>query len=138
MDARRRDVTIAEARTTEFDLVVVGGGINGAGIAHDAALRGLKVCLIEAQDLAFGTSSRSSKLIHGGLRYLEHYHFKLVFEGTNERAMLRKLAPHLVRALDATGWKVSGEKGAAALLKINVSTLNSRLRALGIRRPRAS
>lgn len=99
MDARQRAATIAEARATEFDLVVVGGGINGAGIAHDAALRGLKVCVVEARDLAFGTSSRSSKLIHGGLRYLEHYHFRLVFEGTNERALLRKLAPHLVRPL---------------------------------------
>lgn len=99
MDARRRAATIAHAREQQFDLVVVGGGINGAGIAHDAALRGLKVCLVEARDLAFGTSSRSSKLIHGGLRYLEHYHFRLVFEGTNERAMLRKLAPHLVRPL---------------------------------------
>lgn len=99
MDARQRARTIAAAQATDFDLVVVGGGINGAGIAHDAALRGLKVCLLEARDLAFGTSSRSSKLIHGGLRYLEHYHFRLVFEGTNERAMLRKLAPHLVRPL---------------------------------------
>ena len=99
MDARQRARTIAAAQATDFDLVVGGGGINGAGIAHDAALRGLKVCLLEARDLAFGTSSRSSKLIHGGLRYLEHYHFRLVFEGTNERAMLRKLAPHLVRPL---------------------------------------
>jgi len=99
MDARRRKAVIAEATHGVFDLAIVGGGINGAGIAHDAALRGLKVCLIEQRDLAFGTSSRSSKLIHGGLRYLEHYHFRLVFEGTNERALLRKLAPHLVRPL---------------------------------------
>lgn len=99
MDARQRAATIARARGETFDLVVVGGGINGAGIAHDAALRGLKVCVLEARDVAFGTSSRSSKLIHGGLRYLEHYHFRLVFEGTNERALLRKLAPHLVRPL---------------------------------------
>ncbi|MCB9654361.1 MAG: glycerol-3-phosphate dehydrogenase [Deltaproteobacteria bacterium] len=82
-----------------FDLVVVGGGINGAGVAHDAALRGLRPLLLEQRDLAFGTSSRSSKLIHGGLRYLEHYQFKLVFEGTNERAVLRHIAPHLVRPL---------------------------------------
>ena len=62
----------------EVDVLVVGGGINGAGIARDAALRGLSVAVIEMRDLAFGTSSRSSKLVHGGLRYLEHYEFNLV------------------------------------------------------------
>lgn len=98
-DARARAAVIAEAQSGIFDLVIVGGGINGAGIAHDAALRGLKVVVIEQRDLAFGTSSRSSKLIHGGLRYLEHYQFKLVFEGTNERNALRGIAPHLVRPL---------------------------------------
>lgn len=98
-DARRRKSVLEKLRGATFDLVVVGGGINGAGVAHDAALRGLRVLLVEERDLAFGTSSRSSKLIHGGLRYLEHYQFKLVFEGTNERAALRKIAPHLVRPL---------------------------------------
>ena len=97
--AKQRHQVIAEVNDGEFDLVVVGGGINGAGVAHDASLRGLKVLLLEQRDLAFGTSSRSSKLIHGGLRYLEHYQFKLVFESTNERAALRKVAPHLVRPL---------------------------------------
>lgn len=102
LDARRRSSVLARLADREggsFDIVVIGGGINGAGIAHDAALRGFKVLLVEQRDLAFGTSSRSSKLIHGGLRYLEHYQFKLVFEGTNERAALRKIAPHLVRPL---------------------------------------
>lgn len=98
-DARERTRVVSEVEGGEFDLVVVGGGINGAGVARDAALRGLKVLLLEQRDLAFGTSSRSSKLIHGGLRYLEHYQFKLVFEGTNERAILRRIAPHLVRPL---------------------------------------
>jgi glycerol-3-phosphate dehydrogenase len=98
-DARQRASVIGEVSGGAFDLVVVGGGINGAGVAHDAALRGLKVLLLEQRDLAFGTSSRSSKLIHGGLRYLEHYQFRLVFEGTNERAALRHVAPHLVRPL---------------------------------------
>ena len=97
--AKNRKAVIDEIEDASFDLVIVGGGINGAGVAHDAALRGLKVLLLEQRDLAFGTSSRSSKLIHGGLRYLEHYHFKLVFESTNERAALRKIAPHLVRPL---------------------------------------
>jgi glycerol-3-phosphate dehydrogenase len=84
----------------KFDLLVVGGGITGAGIARDAVLRGLKVALVEKTDFGAGTSSKSSKLVHGGLRYLEHGNFKLVFEGTNERALLMKLAPHLVRPLE--------------------------------------
>ncbi len=80
-----------------FDLVVIGGGVTGAGTALDAATRGLSVALIEQRDLASGTSSRSSKLIHGGLRYLEQFEFKLVFEALRERGLLLStLAPHLV------------------------------------------
>jgi glycerol-3-phosphate dehydrogenase len=82
-----------------FDVLVVGGGITGAGIARDAAARGLSVALVEKLDFGSGTSSRSSKLIHGGLRYLEHAEFALVFESVNERKRLMKLAPHLVRPL---------------------------------------
>lgn len=82
-----------------FDLVIIGGGINGAGVARDASLRGMKVALIEAKDFASGTSSRSSKLIHGGIRYLENYDFKLVFEALNERTKLFEIAPHLVHPL---------------------------------------
>lgn len=81
------------------DLLVIGGGINGVGIARDAALRGLDVAMVEARDLAYGTSSRSSKLIHGGLRYLEQLEFSLVFEAVSERRILMDLAPHLVRPL---------------------------------------
>jgi glycerol-3-phosphate dehydrogenase len=77
------------------DLIVIGGGINGAGIAADAAGRGLSVLLLEAQDLACATSSASSKLIHGGLRYLEHYEFRLVSEALAEREVLLRLAPHI-------------------------------------------
>ncbi len=76
------------------DLIVIGGGINGAGIAADAAGRGLSVLMLEAQDLACATSSASSKLIHGGLRYLEHYEFRLVSEALAEREVLLKMAPH--------------------------------------------
>lgn len=83
----------------ELDLVVVGGGITGAGIARDAALRGLSVALLDARDLAEGTSSRSSRLIHGGLRYLETLDFRLVFEASAERRRLLELAPHLVSPL---------------------------------------
>src|SRR5690606_19820587 len=79
--------------------LVIGGGITGCGIARDAARRGLRVALVEMHDLAFGTSSRSSKLVHGGLRYLEHYEFSLVFEAVSERRILLDIAPHLVNPL---------------------------------------
>lgn len=83
--------------TGPFDVLVIGGGIFGAGVARDAVLRGLRVALIEQADFASGTSSRSSKLIHGGLRYLEHAAFGLVAESCRERHRLRELAPHLVK-----------------------------------------
>src|SRR4051794_26350606 len=81
----------------EFDIAVIGGGINGAGIARDAAGRGLKVLLVEQNDLASGTSSSSTKLIHGGLRYLEQRAFGLVRESLTEREVLLHAAPHIVR-----------------------------------------
>lgn len=79
-----------------FDLAVIGGGVNGAGIARDAAGRGAKVLLLERGDLAQGTSSNSTKLIHGGLRYLEHYEFSLVREALSEREVLWGIAPHII------------------------------------------
>ena len=82
-----------------FDLLVIGGGINGAGIARDATGRGLSVMLVERDDLAAHTSSSSTKLIHGGLRYLEHYEFRLVAEALAEREVLLKLAPHIIEPL---------------------------------------
>lgn len=82
-----------------FDLAVIGGGVNGAGIARDAAGRGAKVLLLEGGDLAQGTSSASTKLIHGGLRYLEHYEFGLVRESLTEREALWKIAPHIIHPL---------------------------------------
>ena len=82
-----------------MDLLVIGGGITGAGIARDAAMRGLSTILVEQHDLAFGTSSRSSRLIHGGLRYLEEGDLKLVFEALGERKVLLTIAPHLVHPL---------------------------------------
>jgi glycerol-3-phosphate dehydrogenase len=95
-----RSQTFARLAGETFDLLIIGGGITGAGVARDAATRGYKVALVEKTDFASGTSSKSSKLVHGGLRYLEHAQFKLVFEGTNERALLMKVAPHLVRPLE--------------------------------------
>ena len=94
----QRDSAISQLGTEQFDILVIGGGVNGVGAALDAASRGLKVALIEAQDIAAGTSSRSSKLIHGGLRYLEQYDFKLVREALHERElMVSTLCPHLVK-----------------------------------------
>ncbi len=87
------------ARRDCFDLLVIGGGINGCGIARDAAGRGLSVLLVEQGDLAGATSSASSKLIHGGLRYLEHYEFRLVREALAEREVLLRVAPHIVRPM---------------------------------------
>src|SRR5207302_11502246 len=86
-------------REAAFDVLILGGGITGAGVALDAALRGLRVGLIDKGDFASGTSSVSSKLVHGGLRYLEHAEFHLVYEALHERGLLLHNAPHLVRPL---------------------------------------
>ena len=95
----RGDVTEEPAERRSLDLLVIGGGINGAGIARDAAGRGLRVCLVEQSDLAAFTSSASTKLIHGGLRYLEYREFRLVRESLAERERLLRIAPHLVQPL---------------------------------------
>ncbi len=91
-----RQNNITNLKESEFDLLIIGGGITGAGIALDAASRGMKVALIEKNDFASGTSSKSTKLIHGGLRYLKQFDFWLVKEVGTERAIVHKLAPHLV------------------------------------------
>src|SRR4051812_35280198 len=89
-----------EALSTEsFDVVVIGGGITGAGVALDAASRGYSVALVERDDYAVGTSSRSSKMVHGGLRYLQNFDLGLVREALLERQLMVQLAPHLVRPL---------------------------------------
>src|SRR5215204_4810335 len=85
-----------------FDVAIIGAGINGAGIARDAAMRGLSVLLLDKGDIGSGTSSASTRLIHGGLRYLEHFEFGLVRESLRERETLLRIAPHLVRALPIT------------------------------------
>jgi glycerol-3-phosphate dehydrogenase len=94
--ATNRTQLINQLQNESFDLLVIGGGITGAGIALDAASRGLKTALIEKNDFAYGTSSRSTKLIHGGLRYLKQLEFALVKEVGSERAIVHRLAPHLV------------------------------------------
>ena len=100
-----RQATLAALDAESFDLAIIGGGITGAGVAREAALAGLRVALLERDDFASGTSSRSSRLVHGGVRYLEHGHLALVFESSRERRLLLTLAPHLVRPLAFT-WPV--------------------------------
>ena len=103
--ATTRRARFAALANSSVDVLVVGGGITGCGIARDAALRGLSVALIEKNDFASGTSSRSSRLVHGGVRYLETGQVHLVFESSAERRRLLELAPHLVRPLAFT-WPV--------------------------------
>src|SRR5213083_2654428 len=97
MLSRRDAVRALEAEP--FDVLVIGGGITGAGVALDAATRGYSVALVERADFASGTSSRSSKLVHGGLRYLQNFDLGLVREALLERQLLAALAPHLVKPL---------------------------------------
>ena len=111
--AGRRDA-LTRLGQDHLDLLIVGGGITGCGIARDAALRGWTVGLVEKEDFAFGTSSRSSKIVHGGVRYLEYGHFLLVREAAQERAVLQTIAPHLVHPLPFVFPVFGGE----SLLKI--------------------
>ncbi len=115
---RRADLDAMAA--APVDVLVVGGGVTGAGIARDAAMRGLRTALVEGGDFGAGTSSRSSRLVHGGLRYLEHGWLRLVFEASRERRILLRIAPHLVRPLPFlfpvhAGGRVSRTRLAAGL-----------------------
>jgi hypothetical protein len=115
-----RESRVEALGADQFDLLVIGGGVTGCGVARDAALRGLRVALVEKEDFGSGTSSRSSRLVHGGIRYLEHGRLHLVFESSAERRRLLRLAPHLVRPLSFTwpvyeGARVSAWKLAAGL-----------------------
>src|SRR6185295_9486407 len=93
---RSRDDALQALQSERFDVVVIGGGITGAGVAFDAATRGYSVALLERGDYAVGTSSRSSKMVHGGLRYLQNFDLGLVREALLERQLMVRLAPHLV------------------------------------------
>lgn len=97
IDARTRTATIHGCEHEIFDLLIIGAGITGAGVARDAAMRGLKVLLLDANDFAAGTSSRSSKMVHGGLRYLAQGNVRLVQEAASERLHVRRIAPHLAQ-----------------------------------------
>src|SRR3954447_9390425 len=115
-----RAKSIQRFRDEVFDLLVVGGGITGAAVARDATSRGLKVALVERKDFAFGTSSRSSKLIHGGLRYLQNFEIGLVFEALAERALLLKTVPHMVRPLQFYLPVYQGDSHGRGILSIGL------------------
>src|SRR6202049_3015007 len=113
----------------KFDLLVIGGGITGWGVARDAAMRGLHVALVERDDFASGTSGRSSRLIHGGIRYLEQGQLHLVHESIRERQTLLRIAPHLVKPLAFT-WPIY--RGArVGKVKLSAGLLVYQLMAVG-------
>lgn len=114
LDLRDRDALFDALGARTFDLAIIGGGITGAGIARDAAMRGLSVALIEARDFASGTSSRSSKMIHGGLRYLAQGDLALVREAASERKIVQAIAPYLAREMPF----VIPARNAAAIAKL--------------------
>jgi len=131
--AARRAATLERFASRPFDLLIVGGGATGAGAARDAALRGLDVALCEAGDFAGQTSSQSSKLIHGGLRYLQYGDLHLVFEGLRERAHLMRAAPHLCRPIEFVFPGYEGETPGLPTLGIGIALYN----ALALWRPPA-
>src|SRR3954454_15556763 len=116
-----RAATLARLASESFDLLVVGGGATGAAIARDAALRGLTVALVDAGDFAVQTSSHSSKLIHGGLRYLQYGDLPLVFEGLRERRRLMSTAPHLCRPIEFLFPAYLGERPSLPVLSLGVT-----------------
>src|SRR3982750_2966945 len=112
-----------------FDVLIIGGGINGCGVARDAVMRGLSVALLERDDFGSGTSGRSSRLIHGGIRYLEQGQLHLVRESIRERQTLLRIAPHLVKPLEFT-WPIY--RGArVGRVKLSAGLLVYQLMALG-------
>ena len=115
-----RDQTLESLADRHFDVLVIGAGINGAGIARDAAMRGLSVLLVDKGDVSAGTTSWSTRLVHGGLRYLEHYEVGLVRESLRERERLLKIAPHLVRPLSMLIPIYERDKRGPALVRLGM------------------
>src|SRR5260370_40106701 len=132
-----RTAMAARLRAETFDLAVIGGGINGTAIARDAAMRGLKVVLLERGDFAGATSSRSSKLIHGGLRYLPQGQLRLVYEALRERELLRRLtAPHLVGPIRFLLPIYSGRGAGKLALRVGLTLYDLFARTAGAERHR--
>jgi len=117
--AQTRTANLTRMAENRFDVLVIGGGITGAGIALDAAARGLSVALVEKDDFAAGTSGRSSRLVHGGLRYLEHGEFGLVIQSLRERGILFRLAPHLVRPVPM--YMLAGDLRSRATYRVGLT-----------------
>ena len=122
----------------DFDIAIIGGGINGAGIARDAAGRGMRVLLVEQNDLASGTSSASTKLIHGGLRYLEYGAFGLVREALAEREVLLRIAPHLIRPMRFVLPVSADARARPGCCSSGCSSTTTSAGARSCRRPRSS
>ena len=118
--AATRQANVQRLAAEEFDLLVIGGGITGVAIARDASLRGFHTALVEKNDFGSGTSSRSTRLIHGGIRYLEYGEFKLVFDASSERRLMRKIAPRLVRPLAFLYPLYRGQKPAPWKLRVGM------------------
>lgn len=118
--AQERARDLEQARTRDFEIIIVGGGITGAGIAREAALRGISFLLVDKADFAFGTSSRSSKLAHGGIRYLSQGEYRLVRESTTERNWLRQALPNLVRPLGFYFCAYQGGKDTPGKVRLGV------------------
>jgi glycerol-3-phosphate dehydrogenase len=118
--AATRQQNLERLADEEFDLLVVGGGITGAAVARDASSRGFRTALVEKDDFGSGTSSRSTRLIHGGIRYLEYGEFKLVFDASSERRLMRKVAPRLVRPLAFLYPLYRGQKPAPWKLRVGM------------------
>lgn len=132
---KKRSQILEEIKSREFDLIIIGGGVVGAGVAQDAASRGLTVLLVEKDDFSSGTSSRTTKLIHGGLRYLEQMQFRLTRELCQERGLLEQLAPHMVKDFSfvmpiSNGNKFFGLKAEVGLSVYDILSINAR----GVRR----
>lgn len=118
---RSRIENIEKLQTEELDLLIIGGGITGAGIAVEASVRGFKTGLVEMHDFASGTSSKSSKLLHGGLRYLEHFEFRLVFESLKDRNELFKNLPHIARPISFIAPVYKGSKDTLFILNLGLT-----------------
>jgi len=133
--AQTREAGLTRMAEDEFDVLVIGGGITGVGIALDAAARGYSVALAEKDDFAAGTSGRSSRLVHGGLRYLEHGEFGLVRESLRERGILRRLAPHLVRPVPM--YMLAGDRRGRARYRLGLTAYEALAagRNVGYHRP---
>lgn len=129
----QRQQNLERLASDTFDVLVIGGGITGAAVARDAAMRGFRVAIVEKNDFASGTSSRSSQLIHGGLRYLEHFDFALVFEALRERQTLFGIAPHLLEPQVFLFPLYQGDRTGPVLLRVglNIYDLLAGFRSIG-------